>query len=78
MQGIDITYSFIDLARTNALKNNLRINFRGGDMMSILYKDGMFQHVICMWNTFSEIVDAEDQKRCFMGIYRVLAFGGHT
>ena len=72
VHGIDITPSFIDEARKNALNHNLSIDFRVGDMRKISYGDGMFQHVICMWNAFSEIVFPEDQKRSIKEIYRVL------
>lgn len=76
MYGIDITPSFIDDARKNALKNKINIDFRVGDMRSIPYADGMFQNVICMWNAFSEIAVPEDQEKCLFEIYRVLAVGG--
>ncbi len=76
MHGLDLTPSFIDEARRNALNHNLNIDFRVGDMRKISYEDGMFQHVICMWNAFSEFIVPEDQKKCILEIYRVLEKGG--
>lgn len=70
--GIDITPIFIQKAKQEANKLNLNIEFKTADMRNIPYPDASFDHVICMWNAFSEITDEQDQIRVISEIYRVL------
>jgi ubiquinone/menaquinone biosynthesis C-methylase UbiE len=76
VNGIDITPIFIDRAKEEARRRNLRIEFRVGDMRNIPYREASFDYVICMWNAFSEITIESEQIRTIHEIYRVLKRGG--
>ena len=70
--GIDITPAFIDRAREEAKKRNLNIEFKVGNMQNIPYPEGSFDHVICMWNAFSELAREQEQIAVIHEIYRVI------
>lgn len=76
VQGIDITSIFIEKGKEEARKRNLSIEFRVGDMRSLPYEDRSFDSVICMWNSFSELVQIQDQVKAISEIFRVLKRGG--
>ncbi len=78
VEGIDITPAFIEKARDEAKKLNLKIGFRVGDIKALPYEDNSFDSAICMWNAFSELAEENDQISSLKEIYRVLREGGRA
>jgi 2-polyprenyl-3-methyl-5-hydroxy-6-metoxy-1,4-benzoquinol methylase len=67
--GMDITQIFIERAKEEAKKGKLKIEFRVGNMQMIPYPEDSFEHVICMWNAFSELSTDQEQIAVIQKIY---------
>ena len=78
VEGIDVTPIFIEKAREEAMRRNLSVEFRVGDMTALPYGDCSFDSVICIWNAFSEMVREQDQINAILEMYRVLKKDGLT
>lgn len=76
ISGADITPEFIEQARETAGKKDLKIDFRVADMRDLPYPDESFDAVICLWNSFSELISEADQKASLKEIYRILKEDG--
>ena len=70
--GLDISKEFIEIARRNAKKAGVQVEFRLGSVADIPFPDNMFDFVICTaaFKNFKDPFGALDQ------IYRVLRSGG--
>ena len=70
--GLDISKSFVEIARKNAEQAGLRIDFREGNASAMPFKDNTFDFTFCQaaFKNFSEPVKAIAE------MYRVLRPGG--
>jgi len=70
--GLDISNSFVDIARKNAAKAGLKIDFREGNASAMPFEDDIFDFTFCQaaFKNFSEPVKAIAE------MYRVLRPGG--
>ena len=72
ISGLDISKSFVEIARRNAEQAGLRIDFREGNASAMPFKDNTFDFTFCQaaFKNFSEPVTAIAE------MYRVLRPGG--
>ena len=70
--GLDISKSFVEIARRNAAKAGLKIDFRQGNASAMPFEDNTFDFTFCQaaFKNFSEPV------RAIAEMYRVLRPGG--
>jgi Methylase involved in ubiquinone/menaquinone biosynthesis len=70
--GLDISKSFVEIARKNARDADLKIDFREGNASAMPFEDNMFDFTFCQaaFKNFSEPVKAISE------MYRVLRPGG--
>ncbi|HLO31883.1 MAG TPA: class I SAM-dependent methyltransferase [Anaerolineales bacterium] len=70
--GLDISKSFVEIARQNAAEAGLKIDFRQGNASEMPFKDNTFDFTFCQaaFKNFSEPV------RAIAEMYRVLRPGG--
>lgn len=70
--GLDISHTFVEVARENAQRAGARVDFQHGDASSMPFADGSFDFVICQaaFKNFSRPVQAINE------MYRVLGDGG--
>ncbi|MGA7192819.1 MAG: class I SAM-dependent methyltransferase [Anaerolineales bacterium] len=70
--GLDISKSFVEIARKNAAESNLTIDFRNGNASAMPFEDGIFDFTFCQaaFKNFTEPVKAIAE------MYRVLRSGG--
>ena len=70
--GLDISKSFVEIARRNAAEADLQIDFREGNASAMPFKDNTFDFTFCQaaFKNFSEPVKAIAE------MYRVLRPGG--
>ena len=70
--GLDISKSFVEIARKNAREAGLKIDFREGNASAMPFKDNTFDFTFCQaaFKNFSEPVNAIAE------MYRVLRPGG--
>lgn len=70
--GLDISKSFVEIARRNAAKAGLNIDFREGNASAMPFKENTFDFTFCQaaFKNFSEPVKAISE------MYRVLRPGG--
>jgi ubiquinone/menaquinone biosynthesis C-methylase UbiE len=72
--GLDISETFVEIARANAAKENVRVDFRRGNASSMPFGDNMFDFLLCRaaFKNFTE------PKRALEEMYRVLKAGGQA
>jgi ubiquinone/menaquinone biosynthesis C-methylase UbiE len=72
--GLDISESFVRIAREKALEAGVAIDFRHGNASDMPFPDASFDFVVCTaaFKNFSDPVGALNE------IHRVLAPGGHA
>ena len=70
--GLDISHTFVELAREHARQAGVQVEFRQGDASRMPFADGSFDLVVCQaaFKNFSRPVQALDE------MYRVLRNGG--
>ena len=70
--GLDISHTFVEIARENARRAGLRVDFREGDASSLPFADGSFDFIICQaaFKNFSRPGNVLNE------MYRVLRPGG--
>lgn len=76
IEGIDITPSFINLAREDAKKSKVKIRFKIGDIRELPYKEKSFNVLLCLWSVFIEITKEREQLKAINEMLRVLAKNG--
>ncbi len=74
--GIDISPNLIKYARINNNRQNLKIDFKIGDMRNLSYENNSFDKIICLWSSFNHILEEKDQILVLNEIYRILSLGG--
>jgi ubiquinone/menaquinone biosynthesis C-methylase UbiE len=72
ISGLDISKSFVEIARKNAAEAGLQIDFKEGNASAMPFQDNMFDFTFCQaaFKNFSEPVKAIAE------MYRVLCPGG--
>src|SRR5215211_5262555 len=72
--GLDISKSFVEIARRNAAEAGLKIDFRQGNASAMPFEDNTFDFTFCQaaFKNFSEPVKAITE------MYRVLRPGGFS
>jgi len=72
LTGLDISHSFVRIARQNAARAGVEIDFRQGNVAHMPFPDASFDHVVCMaaFKNFSDPIGALNE------IHRVLRPGG--
>jgi ubiquinone/menaquinone biosynthesis C-methylase UbiE len=72
--GLDISETFVEIARGNALKAKLRIDFRRGNASAMPFDDETFDFLVCRaaFKNFTEPLHAIEE------MYRVLKPGGRA
>jgi ubiquinone/menaquinone biosynthesis C-methylase UbiE len=70
--GLDISHTFVDIARENARQAGVGMDFRQGDVSNMPFAEGSFDLIICQaaFKNFSRPGKAVDE------MYRVLRAGG--
>ncbi|PKN03452.1 hypothetical protein CVU75_02180 [Candidatus Dependentiae bacterium HGW-Dependentiae-1] len=72
LHGIDFSQKFIEQARAYAEAGKVAIPFMVGDMCDLPYPDALFDAVICMWSSFSELLCQADQVQALTQMRRVI------
>src|SRR6266481_5525681 len=72
--GLDISKTFVEIARANAARAGMRVDFRRGNVSDMPLGDRTFNFVLCRaaFKNFSE------PKRALQEMYRVLKPGGQA
>lgn len=70
--GIDISESFVDIARRNAAEAGVRVDFRQGNASALPFADESFTHVVCT----SSFKNFSDPLTALREMHRVLVPGG--
>src|SRR5690242_14112461 len=70
--GLDISHTFVDIARENARKAGVSVDFRQGNASQMPFAEGSFDFIICQaaFKNFSQPLQAINE------MYRVLRSGG--
>lgn len=70
--GIDISASFVEIARRNAAEAGVRVEFRQGNAAALPFADESFTHVVCT----SSFKNFSDPLAALQEMHRVLVPGG--
>lgn len=76
IDGIDIVPSFIKKASEDAEKENLKIDFKVGDMRKLPYEDESYDAILSMWGVFVELPTVDEQLEAIKEMRRVLKNNG--
>jgi ubiquinone/menaquinone biosynthesis C-methylase UbiE len=76
VEGVDIIPMLIKTAQEEAKKQNLKINFKVGDMRNLLYGQDSFDAAICMWSSFNHMLTLKDQIKALKEMDRVVRKNG--
>ena len=69
--GLEISRTFVDIARGNAQDAGVDIEFREGDVASMPFEDGSFDFLMCT----SSFKNFSEPQRALNEMYRVLKVG---
>lgn len=72
--GLDISKTFVEIARANATKAGVRVDFRRGNASAMPFGDGTFDFLLCR-AAFKNFTEPE---RALEEMYRVLRPGGQA
>ena len=74
IKGLDISETFVEIARANAAQANVEVDFRRGNASAMPFRDGKFNFLLCRaaFKNFSDPQGALDE------MYRVLKPGGQA
>lgn len=70
--GIDISHTFVEIARDNAREANVIVDFREGNAAAMPFKDQSFDYVVCR----AAFKNFADPLGCLSEMHRVLGKGG--
>jgi SAM-dependent methyltransferase len=76
VSGIDLSPDLIGAARNRAQEAGVEIDFRIGSMTGLPYADASFDAVVCLWSSFHELLEEDEQTAVLRELRRVLAPGG--
>src|SRR5215471_5223804 len=70
--GLDISHTFVEIARENARQAGVSVNFQQGNASDMPFAEGSFDFIVCQaaFKNFSQPVQAINE------MYRVLRVGG--
>jgi SAM-dependent methyltransferase len=74
VEGLDVAPNLIEAARADA--DGLRAGFVVGSMTRMPYASASFEGVICLWSTFHELLEEDEQVQAIGEMWRVLRPGG--
>jgi ubiquinone/menaquinone biosynthesis C-methylase UbiE len=74
IKGLDISETFVEIARTNAAKANVEIDFRRGNASAMPFRDGKFDFLLCR----AAFKNFSDPQGALEEMYRVLKPGGQA
>ena len=74
--GLDLSDTMIRAARARAETDGAEVAFTVGSMTDLPYPDSSFDHVLCLWSAFHELLNESEQERALREMWRVLAPGG--
>ncbi len=77
IEGVDISRAMITSAR-RAVRKNMKVRFRVGDMRHLPYPAESFDRVLCLWNTFNHLLLPGEQLAALKEVHRVLRPGGRA
>lgn len=72
--GLDISRTFVEIARRNAQEANVAVNFQQGDASHTPFADGTFDFILCR----AAFKNFRDPLGAVREMYRVLKKGGHA
>lgn len=72
ISGLDISHDLIKIARTNAEKTGVKVDFIQGNAASLQFPDSSFDLIFCSW----AIKNFMDPQKVLHEMYRVLKPGG--
>jgi len=74
IKGLDISETFVEIARANAANENVEVDFRRGNASAMPFRDGKFDFLLCRaaFKNFSDPHGALEE------MYRVLKPGGRA
>ena len=72
IRGIDLASNLITSARKEARRRKLKVFFDVGSMTLLPYQNNAFDKILCLWNSFNELLKPQDQVRALREVRRVL------
>jgi len=72
VSGIDVSPVLIEAGRCYASDQGLDIDFTVGSMTQLPYPDNEFHDVICVWSSFNELLERDEQVATLKEILRVM------
>lgn len=69
--GIDLSPEMLQIARKKAQQENMKIDFRQGDMRELSF-DSSFDLVTCWFDSLNYLLDLDDLEKTFCGVSRAL------
>ena len=74
IKGLDISETFVEIARANAADANVEIDFRRGNASAMPFRDGKFDFLLCR----AAFKNFSDPQGALEEMYRVLKPGGQA
>ena len=74
IKGLDISETFVEIARANAAKANVAVDFRRGNASAMPFRDGKFDFLLCR----AAFKNFSDPQGALEEMYRVLKPGGQA
>ena len=74
--GIDICPAMLDEARFRADQERVTIEWLLGDIGELPFPDQSFDIVLCLWLTFHELLQENEQRTALRAMNRILVPGG--
>lgn len=74
IKGLDISETFVEIARANAANANVEVDFRRGNASAMPFRDGKFDFLLCR----AAFKNFSDPQGALEEMYRVLKPGGQA
>jgi SAM-dependent methyltransferase len=78
VDGLDLAPELIAEAQRRAEERGLDIRLTVGSMRSLPYAADSFSAVLCLWSSFYELLEEDEQVQALAEMWRVVAPGGFT
>ena len=76
IKGVDISHELIKGAKAFSKQENIKVEFKKGDMRSLPYSNCSFDLILWFWTSFSHLLNQKDQLKFLNEQYRVLKNNG--
>lgn len=76
VEGLDLSPVLIAAASEHAEKREVRARFVVGSMRGLPYGSDSFDAVLCLWSSFHELIERDEQLQALAEMWRVAAPGG--